>query len=611
MAAQFGRRLRKSAATTAVTAVAMAALTASQAPSLLSAEQATGGGSEPVHENPIDGGSPYHTDLPPLNTPNRPGTSIPVPGRPEKSAEAGLPASVLAAYKKAEKTLADRNPGCNLPWELLAAIGKVESGQARGGSVDAEGTTLRPILGPKLDGNGFARITDTDGGKFDGDTTHDRAVGPMQFIPSTWKNWGADGNGDGAKNPNNIYDAALAAGRYLCAAGRDLSVPEDRDHAILGYNHSEEYLRTVLSWFEYYRKGTHEVPDGTGVLPVDVDPDPVPVDRNRARDTGGKKGDQGGKGSSGRHGSGKPGSDRPHKPGDGADKPDRPSEPNEPQQPGDPTGPGESTPASRVTALQRIGARNLTATAGTAFTEVPRVRAEDAKGKPVAKVPVRFEIRGGTDTRFPDGATRVTVLTGADGTARAPKLLAGERAGTFTLHAGVEGRLLLGTDCTGTVEARPAPQADALVRVGDAPLTAPAGGAFAAPLEVRATYRGQAAAGVPVTASFVTSGLLASAENDEGPFFKDAAGKPVRTLKTLKTGANGVLKLPKIYTDDRAGTFRLRVTTAEGTVLTVELTVTEATTPAPGTPAPGTPAPGTSAPGTPAPETSAPKSSGQ
>ncbi|MGO4429425.1 lytic transglycosylase domain-containing protein, partial [Streptomyces sp. MCAF7] len=115
-------------------------------------------------------------------------------------------------------------------------------------------------------------------------TTHDRAVGPMQFIPSTWATWGRDGNGDGAKNPNNIYDAALAAGAYLCAGGRDLSVKADLDRAILGYNHSQEYLATVLSWFEYYKKGTHEVPDGTGVLP---DPDKNSGGSDRGGDGGG------------------------------------------------------------------------------------------------------------------------------------------------------------------------------------------------------------------------------------------------------------------------------------------------------------------------------------
>ncbi|OEV19807.1 hypothetical protein AN219_27625, partial [Streptomyces nanshensis] len=75
---------------------------------------------------------------------------------------------------------------------------------ARGGDLRSDGTTRRPILGPVLDGDGFARITDTDGGAWDGDTRFDRAVGPMQFIPGTWRSWGADGNGDGRKDPHNI-----------------------------------------------------------------------------------------------------------------------------------------------------------------------------------------------------------------------------------------------------------------------------------------------------------------------------------------------------------------------------------------------------------------------
>ncbi|WP_327188943.1 lytic transglycosylase domain-containing protein [Streptomyces xinghaiensis] len=265
MAAHIGRRLRRGAASTAIAAVAMAALTASQAPGTLPFKDPDVPAGAPSDDHPIDGGSPYHTELPPLQTPDKPGASIDLPGAGDP--DSGIPATVLAAYKRAEASLADTNPGCNLPWELLAAIGKVESGQAGGGAVDAEGTTLKPILGPQLNGNGFANISDTDGGTYDNDTVHDRAVGPMQFIPETWMRWGADGNGDGAKDPNNIYDAALAAGRYLCAGNRDLSEPADLEAAILGYNRSREYLRTVLSWLEFYRKGTHEVPDGTGVLP--------------------------------------------------------------------------------------------------------------------------------------------------------------------------------------------------------------------------------------------------------------------------------------------------------------------------------------------------------
>ncbi|MEV8098887.1 lytic murein transglycosylase [Kitasatospora sp. NPDC085879] len=174
---------------------------------------------------------------------------------------AGLPATVFAAYRNAAAAVAVSDPGCHLPWELLAAIGRVESGHADGGRVRSDGTTATPILGPALDGNGFAAIADTDGGAVDGDGRWDRAVGPMQFIPSTWAQWGADGNGDGRRDANNVHDAALAAGRYLCAGSRDLAEPAQLDAAILGYNHSAEYLRTVKGWLAHYRSGAVATPD--------------------------------------------------------------------------------------------------------------------------------------------------------------------------------------------------------------------------------------------------------------------------------------------------------------------------------------------------------------
>jgi len=280
-----GRRLRRGVAGTAVAAAAMAALGASQAPGFLPVAHAATQDQHQSADTPppgpqIDGGSPYYTQLPPLNSPTgplaptpsgAPGTSVTVPGG------ASLPTTVLDAYKRAQSSLAASEPGCNLPWELLAAIGQVESGQARGGAVDANGTTYRPILGPVLNGDGFANISDTDNGKYDGDPVHDRAVGPMQFIPSTWATWGADGNGDGVRDPNNVYDAALAAGRYLCADGRDLSKPADMDRAILGYNHSQAYLNLVRAWYEHFRAGgAVSTPDKTGTPGPGITPQPDP-----------------------------------------------------------------------------------------------------------------------------------------------------------------------------------------------------------------------------------------------------------------------------------------------------------------------------------------------
>ncbi|THA33331.1 hypothetical protein E6R18_10525 [Streptomyces sp. A1277] len=267
---RFNGTMRRGFGGTAAAVAAMAALTASQAPQLATHDEPSKQRqeAEDVTWSEVPNDDSYHTELPPLKSPKPPEAGKKQsPAAKQSWAEAGIPATVLAAYRKAESTLGRGDPGCRLPWQLLAAIGKVESGHAAGGRVDAHGTTLSPILGPVLNGAGFAHIADTDGGAYDGDKAYDRAVGPMQFIPSTWAHWGRDGNGDGRRDPNNVYDAALAAGAYLCAGPRDLSVSADLDRAILSYNHSDTYLRTVLSWLEFYRKGTHPVSDGTGVVP--------------------------------------------------------------------------------------------------------------------------------------------------------------------------------------------------------------------------------------------------------------------------------------------------------------------------------------------------------
>ncbi|MGW4568333.1 lytic transglycosylase domain-containing protein [Streptomyces sp. NPDC004561] len=243
---------------TAIAAAAMAVLTASQAPGAVSAA-----GAEPArgqalakHGLSVSGDTPYRTGLPPLRTWKKSSAQGVTGG-------GALPASVFTAYRRAEEELARSAPRCRLRWQLLAAIGQVESGQAWGGRLTPDGTTVTPILGPRLTGGAFAVVADTDGGAYDGDAVYDRAVGPMQFIPSTWARWGTDGNGDGRTDPNNIYDAALAAGRYLCAGGRNLSIPADLDRAILGYNHSDAYLGTVKAWYAYYLTGHRVVPDAS------------------------------------------------------------------------------------------------------------------------------------------------------------------------------------------------------------------------------------------------------------------------------------------------------------------------------------------------------------
>ncbi|MCW2492972.1 MAG: hypothetical protein JWN47_2336, partial [Frankiales bacterium] len=169
--------------------------------------------------------------------------------------ELGIPLLVLQAYHRAADTMKHELPSCHLPWWLLAGIGHTESGHAEDGRLFADGTTRGRILGPVLNGGiaGDAVITDTDHGVLDGDVHYDRAVGPMQFIPSTWATAGADGNGDHRKDPNNIFDATLAAGRYLCAHNRDLATTSGLHAAILSYNNSQPYLATVLAWGTAYR----------------------------------------------------------------------------------------------------------------------------------------------------------------------------------------------------------------------------------------------------------------------------------------------------------------------------------------------------------------------
>ena len=162
----------------------------------------------------------------------------------------------LDAYLRAAMDTSSAMPGCGIPWWLLAGIGRVESGHGTFATsvLDAAGTASPPIVGIPLNGsNSTAVITDTDGGHFDGDGTHDRAVGPMQFIPSTWARYAADGNGDGVTDPQNLYDAAQAAAVYLCTAGGDLTSDPGIHRAIFAYNHSEAYVSKVLGFAQEYR----------------------------------------------------------------------------------------------------------------------------------------------------------------------------------------------------------------------------------------------------------------------------------------------------------------------------------------------------------------------
>ena len=169
-----------------------------------------------------------------------------------------IPALALRAYRVAESWASSFDPNCNLPWAVLAGIGKIESNHGRhlgdATRFSAIGDVTPTILGPALNGApNTGTIHDTDGGRLDGDTIWDRAVGPMQFIPSTWQSLARDGNDDGIANPNNLFDAAVSAADYLClSGGGTLADPTNLRRAVYAYNHSSAYVAAVLAWTNFY-----------------------------------------------------------------------------------------------------------------------------------------------------------------------------------------------------------------------------------------------------------------------------------------------------------------------------------------------------------------------
>jgi len=169
----------------------------------------------------------------------------------------GIPVRAVLAYGSATLTLGTQQPGCRIAWNTLAGIGAVESahGTHSGARLLASGTTVPPIRGPALNGKGVGTIRDSDNGNWDGDRSWDRAVGPMQFIPGTWRRWGTDGSGDGVADPNQIDDAALTAARYLCASG-SMASGDGWRAAILSYNHSDAYVTSVAAMANRYAAAT-------------------------------------------------------------------------------------------------------------------------------------------------------------------------------------------------------------------------------------------------------------------------------------------------------------------------------------------------------------------
>ncbi|RII06956.1 Murein DD-endopeptidase MepM [Streptomyces sp. YIM 130001] len=187
----------------------------------------------------------------------------------------GIRKVVLSAYSKGAAGIGTIRPQCRgMRWSVLAGIGAVESNHIGGRRVNREGDITPRIIGPRLDGSGVGGNTepfhDTDNGALDGDTEYDRAVGPMQFLPSTWNGpSGQDGNNDATKDPHNVFDATLATASYLCGTGKtNLTDTGQLRKAILRYNNAGWYADKVLTLIRAYDKMTpKQAGKGTGSGP--------------------------------------------------------------------------------------------------------------------------------------------------------------------------------------------------------------------------------------------------------------------------------------------------------------------------------------------------------
>ena len=178
------------------------------------------------------------------------GAAAPVPDAPSIAATTGIPAPAVRAYVSASHRT-------GAPWQLLAAVADIESRHCTidGRRLLDDGHPDRPIYGPDLGGPSFtfefAQIDDTDQGVLDDRPLWDRAVGCFQFIPGTWPEWACDGDNDGVEDPQDVDDAACAAGRKLASHG-DLAQPGVLREALLAYNRSDAYVAEVLAQMNTY-----------------------------------------------------------------------------------------------------------------------------------------------------------------------------------------------------------------------------------------------------------------------------------------------------------------------------------------------------------------------
>lgn len=172
----------------------------------------------------------------------------------------GIPDAAIGAYQRAERVINAADKSCNLPWQVVGAIGRVESDHGRygGNTLGKDGIARPGLYGIALKGHhDTAVVRDTDAGQWDRDEVYDRAVGPMQIIPGTWMTVGVDADGDSKRNPQDIDDAALAAAAYLCSGPDDLATDPGLRAAVFRYNHSHSYVNLVLAMMRAYQEGDY------------------------------------------------------------------------------------------------------------------------------------------------------------------------------------------------------------------------------------------------------------------------------------------------------------------------------------------------------------------
>ncbi|MEU0267256.1 lytic murein transglycosylase [Nocardioides sp. NPDC006303] len=197
-----------------------------------------------------------------------------------------IPMSALAAYQRAAAVVTTADRACALDWTLLAAVGMVESdhGRLKSSRLDDSGKATPPIYGPALTAPAGDPAPDTDAGAVDKLTSGDRAVGPMQFIPSTWPLVAVDGDGDGVRDPQDIDDAALAAAVYLCSGDEDVSTDAGKKASLTRYNRSEAYVSTVLKIAKGYADSPYGGDDvELAAAPAHAEPKPGRPGQNAAK----------------------------------------------------------------------------------------------------------------------------------------------------------------------------------------------------------------------------------------------------------------------------------------------------------------------------------------